>query len=174
MNRRRAMKLIGLASGAVLTGLSTQALSCSASQIENEINVILEGLANLLAAAGQTAWSTDLSTAEQALAAAEQSWQTGGAVQILITALNAVEAICAVIPLVDVYSPFIDLAVTAIETVLTLLPASTAPAARAMRQNAHLGRVPNFKSARAAAQQWNTTVAALPALNVAKVKVPLF
>lgn len=181
MNRREAMKMGGVAAMAAVTGLSTEGAGCTSHQVEQEINVILQATANVLAAAGETAWSKTLSDAEQALAAAEAKWKAGGAVDILIDALDALEAVAAVIPLTAPYSPFIDVIVAAIETVLALLPAAAGNTATVAHRearvkafgNPHRGRVPNFRSARSGAQQWNTVCAALPALKVARVKVPL-
>jgi len=173
MNRREAMKLGGLGAAAAVTGLSFETLGCNSQNIENLINVILQGTSNVLASAGQTAWSAELAKAEQALASAETTWKAGGAVAILTDALNAVEAVTAVIPLTEPYSPFIDVIVTAIESVLALLPATTNVQARPMVANAHRGRIAAFKSARQGAQQWNKAAEALPALHVAKLHVPV-
>lgn len=178
MNRREAIKT-GLKAGALaatLTGtiaMTGTMTGCTSATIEGEVNVILQGLSNVLAAAGQTAWSEALAKAEQALATAEATWKAGGAVQILIDALNAVEAVTAVIPVVDAYSPLIDVIVTAIESVLALLPAST-KAMAARKANLHAGSYRNFTSARQGAKQWNVVVEANPKLHVAKLHVPMF
>jgi hypothetical protein len=159
-------------------GISTAMIGCTSAQIEQEINVILQGTSNILAVAGQTSWAKTLSAAEQALAQAETTWKSGGSVQILIDALDTVEAVTAVIPLTDQYSEFIDVIVAAIETVLPLLDHSKATMTIAASgkvfatPNPHKGRVDNFKSGHAAAKRWNSAVSGHPDLHVAKLKVP--
>ncbi len=176
MNRRDALKSCGVAALITAGGFSAALSGCTSAQIENEINVILQGIANILAVSGETTWSKTLSNAEQALVQAEATWKAGGAIQILIDALNTVEDVTAVIPLTNQYSDFIDVIVAAIETVLVLLEPSVSGATNlkmAAKHNPHKGRIPNFKSGRKAAQEWNSIVSLHPNARVAKVKVPL-
>jgi hypothetical protein len=148
MNRRRFLKVMG-ASGTILVIWPLN--GCNATAVENEINVVLKEAAAVLAvAAPGAAWVTQLQVAIAALATAEQQWQTGGAVQIVIDALNTIVAITAVIPITAAYSPLIDVLVAAIEVVLAALPAATSSVATRLSSdelartvatgNQHIGR----------------------------------
>lgn len=109
----------------------------------NEINTILQQAAAVLAVVEPNApWVAEFKNAIAALMVAEQQWQTGGTVQIVIDALNTIVAITAVIPLTAPYSPLIDILVAGIEMVITALVPSAAPPAtvKATRQgNPHVG-----------------------------------
>lgn len=173
LTRRRFAKLLVAVAGvqtAILTG-------CSASQVENEINVVLQEATNVLAVAFPGApWLSQLQAAITALKTAEATWQAGGAVQIVIDALNTIVAITAAIPLTEIVSPLIDILVAGIEAVLAALPApATTLTMRAQAPNPHIGRVvikhrwahsraSDFKSA------WNIVARSNPALAKAVIQ----
>jgi hypothetical protein len=126
INRRQFGKstvaLLGFASlgGTVLLD------GCTGSQVINEINVVLQQAAAVLAVAEPNApWVAELKNAIAALMTAEQQWQNGGTVQVVIDVLNTIVAITAVIPITAVYSPLIDILVAGIEAVLAALPQSS-------------------------------------------------
>jgi hypothetical protein len=116
------------------------------------LNVIIGAVQGILRIAGNVPWASELS---QALATLQQqiaTWKSGGPAALIIDALNTIEAIAAVIPLTKVYSPLIDLLVSAIESIITYfqnqgtsnrLVTFTRP--RANVNNLHLGRVPCAK-----------------------------
>ena len=137
-------KFINGGSLAVLSlgAVSTISLEgCSTSSVINEINVVLQEAAAVLAVAEPgAAWVGELQKAIAALMSAEQQWQTGSTVQLVIDALNTIVAITAVIPLTATYSPLIDILVAGIEAVLAALPASTS-LKLAVENNPHVGRV---------------------------------
>jgi hypothetical protein len=111
---------------------------CNSSQVINEINVVLTETATVLSVADpNAAWVPELQKAVAALKTAEASWQSGSTVQLVIDALNTIEAITAVIPQTAAYSPLIDVLVAGIEAILAALPASTTAK---VSMNSHLGR----------------------------------
>ena len=148
MNRRNFLKVS--VAGAVLATAPTLE-GCTSSEVVNAINTVLKEAAAVLAVADPgAAWESELQQAIGALMTAEQQWQSGGAVQIVDDALNAIVAITAVIPLTAVYSPLIDVLVAAIEAVLALLPAAVSSVATKLTReqmekssatgNSHIGR----------------------------------
>lgn len=119
-------------------------VGCSSSTVVNELNVVLTEATNVISVADPTAsWGPELKSAVAALKTAETSWQSGGAVADVTSALNTIVAITAVIPLTAAYSPLIDVLVAGIEAVLVALPANallTANYATMAAGNPHVGR----------------------------------
>jgi hypothetical protein len=140
--RQFGKSAVGVLGITALGGVSL-AEGCTSSSVINEINVILQEAASVLAVVEPNApWVADFKNAIAALMVAEQQWDTGGTVQLVIDALNTVVAITAVIPLTAPYSPLIDILVAGIEAVLAALPQSSNNAGvRAMASgNPHVGR----------------------------------
>lgn len=127
----------------VMTMTLSFTTGCTSSQVVAEVNTVLTEATNILVIADPSAtWVPQLQAAVTALKSAEAGWQSGGAVQDVISALNTVVAITSVIPVTAAYSPLIDVLVAGIESVLVALePAGTVSVAYAGRQNPHLGRV---------------------------------
>lgn len=126
--------------------VTTTATGCSGQQVVNEINVVLQQAAAVLAVAEPNApWVPQLKNAIGALLTAEQTWQTGGKAQIVIDALNTIVAITAVIPVTAVYSPLIDVLVAGIEAVIVAMnplvvnPPGPTPVAATAARNPHVG-----------------------------------
>jgi len=150
---------------------------CSSTVI-NEINIVLKEAAAVLAVAEPGAsWLEPLQNAIGALMTAEQEWQSGNTVQLVIDALNTIVAVTAAIPLTEVYSPLIDVLVAGIEMVLAALPqsANNAGAKATAAGNKHIGRTviqrhwyhseaTDFKDT------WNGVAKSIPALNGAVLK----
>ena len=125
LTRRQFGKGAMVAIGASFVGVPLIE-GCSSASVINEINVVLKEAAAVLAVAEPGAvWVTDLQKSITALMTAEQGWQTGGTVQLVIDALNTIVAITAVIPLTAACSPLIDILVAGIEAVLAALPQSS-------------------------------------------------
>lgn len=173
LNRRLFLKTAS-ATGTILV-ISPAVLldGCTGDSVINLINVALQAAENVLAVVEPgAAWVSDFQAAIAALKTAEASWQAGGAVQIVINALNTLVAVTAVIPLTAAYSPLIDILVAGIEAVLAALPASTTTT---LSQNAHYGHTqlkkPHLLQSKVGAfkQQWNDVVNANPALAKAKL-----
>jgi hypothetical protein len=141
---------------------------CSTSTVVQDINVVLNEAENVLSVVASDApWLSDFKAAIAALQTAEAAWQGGGAIQIVIDALNTLVAVTAVIPVTAAYSPLIDVLVAAIVDVLALLPASSSsaklkatavanPHVNAYKISHRWGRTPagDFKAA------WNSVASA--------------
>jgi hypothetical protein len=181
MNRRQFGKnAIGLMAIGTSAPAALLVEGCTGSQVINEINVVLKEAAAVLAVAEPGApWIAPLQQAIAALLAAEQQWQTGSTVQLVIDALDVIVAVTAVIPLTAPYSPLIDILVAGIEAVLAALPQSSNNAGRKATAagNPHIGRyqfqthwyrktpdAAEFKSA------WNNVAITSPALAAAVLK----
>ena len=103
MNRRQFGKnAIGLMAIGTAAPAALLVEGCTGSQVINEINVVLKEAAAVLAVAEPGApWIAPLQQAIAALLAAEQQWQTGSTVQLVIDALDVIVAVTAVIPLMS-------------------------------------------------------------------------
>jgi len=161
-----ALALAGTAPvAAMLTGCPTP----TPSQLINELNVVLQEATNLIAVIAPNApWFQTYKDAVAALKRAEETWQAGGAVSILISALNTVVAVTAVIPETEQYAPLIQVLVAGIVAVLGLLPAPQGVKAQAMHSSPYKG-AKTVKSVADSKSQWNAICAANPALGVARL-----
>lgn len=145
IDRRTFLKLSGTGTAvAVLAPMAVLETGCAFS-VSGTLSVIISAVQGILKyVAGSAPWAQELSAALNALQSAESTWQTGGAVVIIIDALNTLEAVLAEIPLTMIYSPLIDLIVTGIEAVINYFnpPAATLAKPRATLQtNPHMGRI---------------------------------
>jgi hypothetical protein len=144
MNRRNLLKSVGALFTVALLPITLPLAACSFS-VSGTLSVIIGAVQGILKyVAGSAPWATDLSAALNALQQAEATWQSGGAVAIIIDALNTLEAVCAVIPLTMIYSPLIDLIVTGIEAVINYFNPPVASLSRpraTLLTNPHMGRI---------------------------------
>lgn len=138
---------------------------CSFS-VKGMLNTILDSLNAILKVAEPNAsWLPGLQNAITALQQAEAQWENTGTVSIIEDALNTVAAVCAVIPLTELYSPLIDVIVAGIEAVLNFFAPATVKLA--IKGNPHQGRVtlnkPHFAQTYQGAYrgQWNDTARGL-------------
>lgn len=165
MDRRMFLKISGTgAAVAVITPMAVFETGCTFS-VEGTINVIIQAVGGILGYIGGSApWVADLQAALSALQQAEASWKAGGAVAIIIDALNTVEAVVAVIPFTAMYSPLIDLIVSGIESIITYFAPQTMKFTRpraTFENNPHKGRTklkaPGFAQSYQGAfkAQWN-------------------
>lgn len=172
MNRRKFVQRFALvtAGGAVVGSLT--GCPWTTGQTVNEINVILDQAANILVVIEPNApWLKPFQNAIVALKSAEQQWQGGGSVQILISALNTVEEVLAVVPETASYAPLIAVLVGGIEAVLAALPqAQASAAARMAKPNPYRGKVTMTASAASFKKAWNDACAANPQLAGAKLR----
>jgi hypothetical protein len=159
------------AAGAAWMALAPGFLMMEGCNVEGLINTAIDAaLAVLNVAEPGAAWVADFSQAVTALINAEKSWKSGGAVAIVVDALNTLAAVTAVIPFTAAYSPLIDVLVAGIEAVLTALGATGAAAVKVAarryvaadgRSYAHQGRAtlnkPRVLESRSGAfkRQWN-------------------
>ena len=159
MNRRVFVKTSAIA--AAVVALPVTLTSCVS--VKSLLNTVIGAVQAILRVADPTAtWSVTLQAALTALVQAEANWTAGGAVVIVIDALNTLANVCAVIPMTAVYSPLIDILVAGIDAVLTLLiPKNAVVALVKPAANPHRGRVqlnkPHFYQTQQGAfhSQWN-------------------
>ena len=151
-------------------------IACSASQVENEVNTIIQEAAGIIAVADPSAtWLADFTKAANLLKVDEAAWVKGGAVQDVINVLNDIEGVTALISPLVPYAALIGVLVAGIDAALALLlPTTTAAAPAAI--TAHAAAAPNpFKglatvtSASDSKTQWNIIVKQRPALAKAKI-----
>jgi len=158
----------------VATVTTVSMSGCTPSQVENEINTILQEATGIIAVADPSAsWLADFSKATALLKVDEANWIKGGAVQDVINVLVDLQGVTALIgPLVP-YAQLISVLVAGIVAVLAaLLPpptnATTIQAHTATQANPWKGQA-TVTSAADSKAQWNKIVAANPALAGAKI-----
>ena len=141
LNRRLFLKLsTSGAAIAVLTPMTILETGCAFS-VTGVLNVIENAAQSILNHFGSgSPWATQLSAAITALQQAEANWKSGGAIAIVIDALNTIETVLAVIPLTATYSPLIDLIVSGAESIISYFAPASMAAVKA-RNNQHYGRV---------------------------------
>jgi hypothetical protein len=141
MDRREfgKMSLAGIAIASLSSFMTACAINAKAL-----LNTVIAAVQAVLKVAAPTEpWVAQLSAALNALVTAEEaSWTAGGAVTIVIDALNTIANVCAVIPLTAVYSPLIDVLVAGIDAVLAVLVPPAGAKLKVMAiANPHRGRV---------------------------------
>lgn len=148
---------------------------CTPTQVVAEVNVVIDQATNIIAVADPGAsWLPQLRQAVASLKAAEATWQGGGVVNVVISALNTVEAIVAVIPQTAAYAPLVAVLVAGIEAILIAFepqqPAAAKKASRAMvaNSNPYIGRA-KVASVKDSKKQWNAIVDANPQLALARL-----
>lgn len=171
INRRSFLKS-SVALGA-LAVVSFPTIGCS-SNATAVLNTVLNSAQAVLAVAEPNApWAGDFKNAISALENAETQWKAGGAVTVVISALNTLAAVAAVIPFTATYSPLIDILVAGIDAVIVAIAPTAAPT---VSHNARIGRIvlkkPHALQSEIGAYkaQWNAIVSANPALSAAKLK----
>lgn len=143
MNRRMFLKM---SSGAAVAVVILPTTGCAFSVVDT-LDTIIEAVSGILSYVGSSEpWAVTLQNALTKLEQVAATWTTGSDAAILIDALNAVEAVLAVIPLTAVYSPLIDLVVAGVEAIINYFAKNTPAvalkvAARNTRHNPRIGRV---------------------------------
>ena len=141
---------------------------CPSVNVKALLNTVLDSAQAILKVATPNApWIPALESAIVALQQAEQQWSAGSSVQIIISALNTLQAVLAVIPVTAAYSPLIAVLVAGIEAVLAAVVPQPAPTPVTLNaaKNPYLTshRVvlnkPHFLQSRQGAYkaQWNAT-----------------
>ncbi len=180
MNRRKFLKTSALAGALTMASPVFVSLEgCDAATLKSYLNTVLDSAEKILGLSSSTdSWYTELTNAIAALESTETNWNGNTAVAAIISALDTLEAVLAVIPITATFSPLIDLLVTVIETILTTFVSTTQQTAvpKAIHlANLHRGRVllkkPHFLQSEVGAykSQWNEIVNANPALAKAKL-----
>ena len=165
--------VIGVGSVAAIT-----LAGCTPTQIENEINTIVQEGANIVAVADPGTLPANFAQYVALLKADEANWIKGGAVQDIINVLNDLEGVTALIgPLVP-YAQLIGVLVAGIDAVLALLlpPPSTGTAASPAVMSVHEAQAKNpfkgmttVKNVKDSVKQWNFIVASNPSLSKARI-----
>lgn len=162
MNRRCFLKS---ASATLLSAPVLLSMEGCNESAENVLNTVLEAASSIISVADQGApWLSAFNNAVQALEGAESAWKAGSPVDVVISALNTLAAVTAVIPVTAAYSPLIDVLVAGIDSVLGLLvPSASARFRLRTTPNPHQGRValrkPHLFQTRVGAfkEQYNAT-----------------
>jgi hypothetical protein len=180
MNRRIFLKSSGIGGATVLAFPSLLAVEgCNSSTLKSYLNTVLDSAEKILALSSSgDSWYQTLVNAISALKSTEASWDGSTAVASVVSALDTLEAILAVIPVTFTYSALIDLLVSAIEMILTTFVKTSATPVKMMalaQANPHRGRVPlksaHFLQSKVGAYraQWNDIVLSNPALAKAQL-----
>ncbi len=119
MERREFLRKSVVASAVLVVTPSALLMEGCSVDVKALLNTVINAAEAVLKVAQPNApWLQPLENAILALQQAEQSWTGGSPVQVIISALNTVEAVLAVIPVTAVYSPLIAILVAGIEAVL--------------------------------------------------------
>lgn len=128
MQRREFLKRTAGIGALVAVAPSALLVEGCSVNVKALLNTVINSAEAIIKVAAPNApWLQPLESAITALQQAEQQWSAGGAVQIVISALNTVQAVLAVIPVTAVYSPLIAVLVAGIEAVLAALVPQPAP-----------------------------------------------
>lgn len=88
--------------------------------VTSALNTVLDSLLSILKLADSSStWVSSLDSAITALKQAEAKWKTGSTSAIVTDALDTVEAVLAVIPATATFSALVDIAVAAIEAIMS-------------------------------------------------------
>lgn len=171
MDRRQ---FLATSSATAATLLLMPTIGCTDNPIAI-INTVLDSAAAVITVAEPGApWVAQMQAAITTLKNAEASWKSGSAVTIVVSALDTLAAVAAVIPFTAIYSPLIDILVAGIDAVLAALPLST-KARLSDQHNPRAGRTalkrPHALESHVGVykKQWNDIVDATPALAAAKL-----
>jgi hypothetical protein len=155
---------------AILPAVAVSITGCDKSQVINAVNVVLtEAQAVVRVAEPNAPWLADFDAAVAAVKAAESSWQSGGAVEILQSALATLANVCAVIPATAQYAPLIAVLVAAISAVIALIPQKGPSMVAALAPSPYAGMVAAPKTPHESVVQWNAIVNAHPELKAAHI-----
>jgi len=171
MNRREFSKRA--AASAMVLAMA----GCGVETIEEYINAVDTAVTGVLNLMGDSALAAKIQAAVKAVNAAMSTWKTGTIPQMVVEALGMLQAALDAVPLSNVLSMAIGIAIAAIDAILDLSggtiisspgPASAGPWRQHPKPNLQL------KTRRSFAKAWNSAIdnAGLPA--AAKVAVPLF
>jgi hypothetical protein len=124
LNRRQFGKTALTAAGIVMVAPATLLRSCSTS-ISGLVNAVISSAEAILTIAEPGAsWIPTLTAAVTMLKDAETKWKSGGAVTILLDAINVVQTVLGYIPVTAPYAALISIAIAGVEAVIAALPTS--------------------------------------------------
>ena len=165
MQRRAFVKNLATAAAVAVVTPSALLMDGCTVNVQALLNTVITAAEAVIKVAEPGApWVAQLESAIAALLQAEGQWQGGSPVQIVISALNTIQAVLAVIPVTAVYSPLIAVLVAGIEAVLTALIPQAKNISFAAAKSPYYGRAklshpspfhPTYEGAFKA--QWNST-----------------
>jgi hypothetical protein len=116
ISRRQA--LTSIAKVGALTLVAPSMFGC-AFNVKDSLTTIISAISGILSYVGNTQpWAATLQAALAKLQATVATWTTGTPAAIVLDILDSIEAVLGAIPLTAIYSPLIDLIVTAIEAIV--------------------------------------------------------
>ncbi len=168
LNRREALKL-----GAAFAVLPSMLTLTGCGSVQSYINIVIGAVKSILGFIGG-ALATQITAALSALQTAVAGWKSGTITQDVVQALSVLQAVLDTIPLGNLVTGLISIAITAIDAILGVSGAAavTAQALRPARQ--HPAPNVTVKTHKQFAQAWNTQVDAVGLPTTVKVGVPLF
>lgn len=180
MNRRKFLMSSGIGGVAVLASPSLLGVEgCDASTLKSYLNAVLDSAEKILALSSSSdSWYTTLVDAITSLKATESNWDGSTAVDVVVSALDTLEAVLAVIPVTSGYSALIALLVSAIEMILTTFvktSVTTVKVKMLAQANPYRGVVPlknpHFLQSKVGAYkaQWNNLANGLGILDKVKL-----
>lgn len=173
MNRREVLKLGG--AGVTLATLSPAIFleGCGVSTIQAYIVAVDTAVGGVLDLLGDSALADQIQKAVAAVNTALSNWKSGTIPQMVVEALQALQAALDTVPLSNLLTAAINIAITAIDAILSISGAAVTNA-KMVRSHRHPKPNQTLQTHRQFAKAWNSAIdnAGLPAK--AKVPVPLF
>jgi len=148
MKRRQFITSIAKATAAaIMIGSTTVMVEGCTFDVKTALNTLLDSLNAILKVAEPNAtWTSPLSNAIAALEQAESAWQSGSPAQVIVSALNTIEAVIAVIPVTASYAPLVDIIIAGIEAVMSALGLTFSLSGEDSRKRATVVNSPHFKA----------------------------
>lgn len=167
MNRRQFF--IGTASVGAAALILPSLTGCDSSDIASLVQVLGNSASQLAALEGNTSLASKLLTDTGAAVTAIDNWKSGTAAQDVIQVLNIVEDDLQLFPIVNQFSPLVDLAIATAESIIALLPPSTSNAVSAKpRRHVQLGYAAP-KTKKDYVKRYNAIIAAHPDWKASKI-----
>jgi hypothetical protein len=172
-NLFRSFSIAGVVAVLILSLVGLPLVGCSSATLAELTQTLGSSAANIATLEGNTTLSAQLTADTTAAVTAITNWKSGTPADEVIQALGIVEADLNLIPGTSQYAPLIDIAIATVQSILSLLPASTSASAtlapgRNLR-SVNLGH-PAPKNASQFKAQWNALVATNSNLSAAKIK----
>jgi len=174
MNRREVLKWGG--AGVTLTCLSPTILleGCGVSTIQAYIIAVDTAVTGVLDLLGDSALAEKIQNAVNAVNKALSNWTSGTIPQMVVEALNALQAVLDTVPMSNLLTTAINIAITAIDAILAVSGGDKIMSLATARLHKHPRPNETLSTHRQFAKAWNSAIdnAGLPAK--AKVPVPFF
>jgi hypothetical protein len=172
-NLLKSLSIASITAALVFSLVILPTIGCSSTTFADLTKTLGAAAVNIATLEGNTALSTQLTADTNAAVTAITNWKSGTPADDVIQALGIVEADLNLIPGTSQYAPLIDIAIATVQTILSMLPASTTASAALSTHThfraVHLGH-PAPANAKQFREQWNSVVAANPNLAAARIK----